>query len=243
MGARSVSSFVAGLKGNDAVLELVLGQGRILSTRADLSGQASKAVIAVGDPSVMDFVVLSPRQLRLTGRRLGTTDLSITAADGEIVNFEVHVVADLSLLEIRLRSLFPDASLTLSQASGNIVVEGQARSPGQVAHIIQIVTTHVAAITTPIPSTQGGGGGGSFLNAANPNQGDQSQAAPAPGESGGDRDARTQPGDQTAQYDLWCASYRQPDPDSNFAAGAAQGTYRRTEPNVTAADRCEFPGC
>ncbi len=116
-------------------------------------------MIAVGDPSVMDFVVLSPRQLRLIGHRLGTTDLSITAADGQMFNFEVHVVADLSILEARLKALFPDASLTLSQASGNIVVAGQARSPGQVAHIIQIVSTHVHAITMPIPSVRGESGG------------------------------------------------------------------------------------
>ena len=177
-GPHGVSSFVAGLKGNDAVLEITLGQGRILSTRVDLSGPGGKAVIAVGDPSVMDFVVLSPRQIRLIGHRLGTTDLSITTNDGQIVNFEVHVIADLSILEMRLKALFPDASVTLSQASGDIVVQGQARSPGQVAHIIQIVTTHVAAITTPVPA--GGGGGGAFLNAANPNQGDQSQAPAAP---------------------------------------------------------------
>ena len=88
-GPDSLSSFIGGFRGNDAVLELVMGQGRILSTRADLSGQASKAVIAVGDPSVMDFVVLSPRQLRLIGHRLGTTDLSITTTDGQIFNFEV----------------------------------------------------------------------------------------------------------------------------------------------------------
>ena len=60
------------------------------------------------------------------------------------------------------------------------MVQGQARSPGQVAHIIQIVTTHVAAITAPIPSTHGGGGAGSFLNAANPNQSDQSQTVAGP---------------------------------------------------------------
>ena len=143
-GSGSVSSFVQGLKGNDAIVEVVLGQGRILTTRSDMSGQGGKAVIALGDPSVMDFVVLSPRQLRLVGRRLGTTDLSITATDGQIFNFEVHVVADLTLLEMRLKALFPDASLTISQASGNIVIEGQARSPAQVSRIIQIVTTHVS---------------------------------------------------------------------------------------------------
>ncbi len=169
-GPGAVSSFVAGFKGNDAFIEVVLGQGRILTTRSDLSGPASKAVIALGDPSVMDFVVLSPRQLRLTGHRLGTTDLSITMADGQIVNFEVHVVADLSLLEMRLKALFPDASLTLSQASGNVVVEGQARSSAQVSRVIQIVTLFVSTLTAPIPAVRSEGGGGQIGGAVSPNQ-------------------------------------------------------------------------
>ncbi len=41
-GRDGVSSFVAGLKGNDAVLEVVLGQGRILSTRSDISAQGAR---------------------------------------------------------------------------------------------------------------------------------------------------------------------------------------------------------
>ena len=170
-GRGGLSSFVEGIKGNDAIVEVVLGQGRILTTRVDFTGQGRRAVIALGDPSVLDFVVLSPRQLRLIGHRLGTTDLSITATDGEIFNFEVHVVADLTLLEMRLKSLFPDASLELSQASGNIVVEGQARSPAQVSRIIQIITTHVGALTVPVASGGGGGGAGAMFPPAAPNQG------------------------------------------------------------------------
>ena len=196
-GSSSVSSFVAGLKGNDAVLEIALGQGRILSTRTDLSGPGGKAVIAVGDPSVMDFVVLSPRQIRLVGHRLGTTDLSITTNDGQILNFEVHVIADLSILEMRLKALFPDASVTLSQASGDIVVQGQARSPGQVAHIIQIVTTHVAAITTPIPGWRQAG---RFVPERSQSKSRRSIASPArpPCEPDWDRNARAQSGEQTS---------------------------------------------
>ena len=97
---------MAGLKGNDAVLEIPsvkVGSSRRDPTSPD-RGQG-------GDrrwrPFVMDFVVLSPRQLRLIGHRLGTTDLSITTNDGQIFNFEVHVVADLSILEMRLKALFP----------------------------------------------------------------------------------------------------------------------------------------
>ena len=54
--------------------------------------------LAVGDPSVADFFQVGPRQLRLIGKRLGTTDLSVTDGSGKTYDFEVQVVADLDIL-------------------------------------------------------------------------------------------------------------------------------------------------
>ena len=83
--------------------------------------------IAVGDPSVADFFQVGPRQLRLIGKRLGSTDLSVTTSSGKTYAFELQVVADLDVLRIQLRQMFPEASLQLAQVRSKVVVEGQAR--------------------------------------------------------------------------------------------------------------------
>src|SRR5262249_21757738 len=103
-GKESVGALVDGLSSTDKAFEVPLGQGRILTTRAAL---ADKAVIAVGDPSVVDFIPIpgpgnNVRQIRLLGRRLGSTDLSITTPDGAVYTFEVRVVADLTVLRSQL---------------------------------------------------------------------------------------------------------------------------------------------
>src|SRR5262245_13475250 len=51
-GPESVSSFLESVSVNDAALEVLVGQGRILTTRTDLTvpGKPS-ALIAVGDPT------------------------------------------------------------------------------------------------------------------------------------------------------------------------------------------------
>jgi len=45
--------------------------------------------------------------IRLIGRRVGVTDLSIVAADGQTYSYEVHVVFDLEMLRAHLRQVFP----------------------------------------------------------------------------------------------------------------------------------------
>ena len=84
-------------------LEVRVGQGRFLTFNQPLITPGRPApLLAVGDPSITDFFQVNPRQLRLIGKRLGTTDLSITAwsdaAQSEQTTvFEVQVVADLDL--------------------------------------------------------------------------------------------------------------------------------------------------
>ena len=108
--------------------------------------------------------MVSPRQLRVTGFRIGATDLSITTARNETYTFEIHVVADLTLIQGKLRSTFPDASIKLSQLRDHIVVEGEARDQAQIARIIQTLdaylTSVIAQSSRVVGGRQGPGTGG-----------------------------------------------------------------------------------
>jgi pilus assembly protein CpaC len=145
-GARSIPSFIHGLKGNDAAFEVMVGQGRILTVKEDLAAGGGQPLIAVGDPSVCEFTVLNSRQIRITGMRVGVTDLSISTGKREVYSFEVRVVADLSLLQGRLRATFPDASIKLGQLRDHIIVEGEARNNAQVARIMETVASYLQSV-------------------------------------------------------------------------------------------------
>ncbi len=152
------AGFVQPLQGNDAVIEVVVGQARLLRLRDDLVTERGTGVIAVADPSVLDFDVMpNPRLIRLIARRAGITDLSVTTADGEIYNFEVRGVYDLQLLHAQLRQLFPDVSLRLFQIGEHVAVEGQARSTQQVETILETLEFHLNSLG----QTAAGQGGGS----------------------------------------------------------------------------------
>jgi pilus assembly protein CpaC len=141
-----MTSFVDSLSINDGAFEVVVGQGRILTLKEDLAKGKNEALIAVGDPTVVDFVVINPRQIRIVGERMGVTDLSVTTAAGRSYNFDVRVVMDLNSLRGQLACVFPDARLKLGQIRDQVVVEGQARDTAQVSQIISTIQNYILSV-------------------------------------------------------------------------------------------------
>jgi pilus assembly protein CpaC len=145
-GANSIGSFVDTLHGNDATLSVLVNQARILTLKQDITEGPGRSLVAVGDPTIVDFTILSPRQIRINGRGIGVTDLSITTARNEIYSFELRVLADLTLIQGKLRDSFTDASIKLSQFRDHIVVEGEARDPAQITRIIETINAYLASV-------------------------------------------------------------------------------------------------
>lgn len=148
-----IARFVEPLRGNDAVIPLVVGQARLLTLRTDLTSERGKGVIAVADPSIVDFDILpNPRLIRLTARRAGVTDLSIVSADGEIYNFEIEVTYDLDLLNAQMKQIYPDLQLRLFQLREHLVVEGQVRSIRQADQVLNTLELILRSLQLPSSS-------------------------------------------------------------------------------------------
>ncbi len=163
---------------NDATIEIVAGQSRVLTLKDAIK---TNSLIAVGDPSVVEFNPLNNRQIRLQGLKIGTTDLSISVpADvanqpAKTYNYNINVVADLTLLRARFAAIFPDASIKVTQIREFLVLEGQARDAQQVAQIILV--TRAFASTIPLLT---GAGGASQINSVGVQN--DPNAAPAGGQ-------------------------------------------------------------
>ncbi len=151
-GPEAVGEFVKGLSTNDSTFDVLVGQGRVLTTKVDLVAARGRATVSVGDPSIVDFAVLNARQIRIVGKKLGVTDVTIVTSDipaeGQTYSFEVRVMADLQILQCQLQSSFPDARLKLSQIRDSIVVEGQARDSVQVAKIMETIQSYATWVVS-----------------------------------------------------------------------------------------------
>ncbi len=188
-----VAGFLDSVKGNDAAIEVIIGQGRLLTTKQPIAREDGIAVIAVGDPSVVDFEVLpDPRMIRLLGTRVGVTDLMVLTSDGETYGFEVHVVYDLDLLRAHLAQVFPDALIRLGQIREHMVVEGQARSNMQIQQITRTIELFLTSSqvlgkmsgSAARPSTPGGAARGGASQAPPGTEGEPAAEGEQAGEEG-----------------------------------------------------------
>lgn len=159
----AASSFIESLSKSDAMFEVVIGQGRMIALKEDLvlddakKKKKGQPLIAIGNPDILDFEVVGPRQIRLIGKQIGVTDLSIVTESQQSYSYEVHVVYDLNVLQARIRELLPDARVRVAQLGKNLVIEGQARDASQVRQITELVRRGV--LTAQISGTTQAGGG------------------------------------------------------------------------------------
>ncbi len=156
----SIAELIRSNRGADGLMEVIVGRSRLITLQeplATISG-AEIPVVAVSDPTVLEFDILpSAQMIRILGRRVGMTDLSVITASGNSYNFEVHVVYDLNLLRAYLKQLFPTAKLNLTQMYEHVVVEGEAMSVDQTAQIIQTIEAYLSS--AQVSTTVGGGAG------------------------------------------------------------------------------------
>lgn len=145
----AVAPFIEGLTVNDALVEIIVGQGRILTTKEEIAfGKNSLALIALGDPNVAEFTIADERHIRITGLQIGATDLAVTTTSGKSYSFEIQVVPDVDILRARLRATFTDAEIEVRQIRDQLIVEGEARSTQQVSQIIQMIQGYLESVQT-----------------------------------------------------------------------------------------------
>ena len=119
----------------------------------DLTTSIKRASLA--NPEVADTVVLSPKQIYLTGKAIGVTTLTLWKENGELFSaFDVTVSPDLSRLREQLHKILPDEQgilvtsahdhLTLSGTISNLARQSRALeiaepyAPKKVVNLLQV---------------------------------------------------------------------------------------------------------
>jgi len=87
--------------------------------------------VSVTEPKIADVRVLSPNQILLQGKSLGSTDLILWGQGEDVVRMKVHVEADLEQLKKELARALPGAKLEISQLNDMVVVSGSLRQAEQ----------------------------------------------------------------------------------------------------------------
>ena len=129
--------------------ELGVGKSQVV----DLTTPIKRASLA--NPEVADTVVLSPKQIYLTGKSVGVTTLTLWKENGELFSaFDVTVSPDLSQLREQLHKMLPDEKdisvmathdhVTLSGTISNLARQSRALeiaepyAPKKVVNLLQV---------------------------------------------------------------------------------------------------------
>ncbi len=101
---------------------------------------------AVGDPGVAEAVVVSPTELLINGKGLGTTSLIVWETAGQPRLYAVEVTADAPGLQRYLRGLLPDESISVDANGNSVTLSGQVKDPNAVARAVEIAKTTGATV-------------------------------------------------------------------------------------------------
>ena len=119
-------------------LDLVLGK----STVVDVPVAIKRASLA--DPAIADAIVLSPRQLYITGKGYGSTNLTLWGKDDQILAiFDVEVSFDVTRLREQLDRLLPDeTNIHLASSNDHLTLSGTISSPAKLSQTLAVAEAY-----------------------------------------------------------------------------------------------------
>lgn len=133
-------------------ISVVVNQSRVLQLRT------RSRTVSVAQPDVADVVVLSPTDLLINGKVVGTTSLIVWNEQGGLSHFTLNVTPDLLGLQRQLRALFPEEQIEVSASGSSLVLRGEVTNEVVYDKVLEVTRTYLptrqqATETAPPPTT------------------------------------------------------------------------------------------
>lgn len=119
-------------------MEMVVNTSRILTLDKPIP-QAQ-----VNNPELLSLTPLSPKQVQMSAKKPGVTQVNIWSDDGQIYSIDVLVVGDAQELRVILQAQFPSSALKVvpvglgGEGSGSVYISGYVDRPEDVTQVTQI---------------------------------------------------------------------------------------------------------
>jgi pilus assembly protein CpaC len=128
-------------------LEITAGKSTIVTFPQGL------ARVSVGNPEVLDAVVLSPREVLVNGKKPGVTSL-ILSGGGTNRIYDVVVSNDTVLLQQRMAAMFPGQPIEVAADRELIILSGPVNDPYTVQRALALARTYTADSTKVVNAFQ-----------------------------------------------------------------------------------------
>ena len=101
---------------------------------------------SVGEPGIAEALVLSPTEVLINGKGLGTTTLFIWDNSSQVKVYSVEVTADAPALQRYLRGAMPDEDIAVSSSGNSVTLSGTVKDANSVARAVEIAKGSGAAV-------------------------------------------------------------------------------------------------
>lgn len=144
-------------RGGESSIVVFAGQSRVVRFPVAISR------VAVADPSISDFRVISNREVYLLGKSLGRTSVQLWSRDGQSLTYQVDVVIDPEPLKGEILSAMPrEADVQVSAAAASLIIGGSASDGVAADAIRRIAHGYATSLSRQLERSnrEGGGAGG-----------------------------------------------------------------------------------
>ena len=121
--------------------------------------------VAVGDPRILDYILISSKQLYVIGKSIGTTNMILWYGNGESATLNVDVSYDLEhLRKMVARDLPQEKDIKIDASSGAIVLSGSVSNTlvaGSLVNMTEAYLRNIGRSTNNMTSIGAPGQGGS----------------------------------------------------------------------------------
>ena len=125
-------------------LEMVVNSSRILSMDQDIRQ------VQVNDPGILVPTILSPRQIQVSAKKAGVTQVNLWDEKKNIYTVDVVVIGDARELSMLLQTQFPNASLRAIPVSSGVLISGYVDQPEHITRIIEIAQEYYPKVINNI---------------------------------------------------------------------------------------------
>ena len=101
---------------------VAVGKGTIITLK-----EPGKRV-SISNPDIADLNLISPTEVLINGKKIGTTNVITWDAKGKTTFFDIRVTGDLSLLETQIKEIAPGSDVTVETVGENILLKGSIQN-------------------------------------------------------------------------------------------------------------------
>ena len=101
--------------------------------------------VSVADDTIADVLVLSPQELYINGKRMGSTKLTVWFDSGKTIQYRIHIGHDLTSIRKIIDQLLPNETIQLNEIQDTLIISGTVSSYAALNKIKAIAIAYTGA--------------------------------------------------------------------------------------------------